>query len=302
MARHLLIGNNVAAVADAEVVANKAIDVQKRSIGAGAISVTAGDTNVTAPEIRFVQGTASGNRYSPWITVANVIDFTGKSAVAQSAHVATATLSTNADGAGTHILKVMNLTNGAEPFEMKTYEITVAAAATPTTQSAALTTALNADLPHWVNTVTDGTGNVVLTGWTKGAAKRDGSVAEDLVQIDAAWEGEGTTMAVTSTGNLRGYGSGPYIQAFEESLQGIGSGYYNRISRPIAPTATAVAGTDYDMYRIVATKDGSTTSGINGVDNLIEVNIAFDPALTAGTTALEAQLDGLFGNFPAVTL
>ena len=45
------------------------------------------------------------------------------------------------------------------------------------------------------------------------------------------------------------------------------------------------------MYNIVATKDGSSSSQINGVDNLIEITIAFDKDTGALTSALEGLLN-----------
>ena len=44
------------------------------------------------------------------------------------------------------------------------------------------------------------------------------------------------------------------------------------------------------MYHIVATKDGSSSSQIRGVDNLIEIYVALDPAAIA-TGAFEGPLN-----------
>ena len=58
------------------------------------------------------------------------------------------------------------------------------------------------------------------------------------------------------------------------------------------------------MYNIVATKDGSSASQINGVDNLIEITIAFDNDTGALTSALEGVLNPymLSGGFANVNL
>ena len=45
------------------------------------------------------------------------------------------------------------------------------------------------------------------------------------------------------------------------------------------------------MLSIVATKDGSSASQINGVDNLIEITIAFDDNTAATTSALMGVLN-----------
>ena len=51
------------------------------------------------------------------------------------------------------------------------------------------------------------------------------------------------------------------------------------------------------MYHIAATKDGSSASQINGVDNLIEINVALEDS-SAHSSAVEAKLNGYFaGNF-----
>ena len=88
----------------------------------------------------------------------------------------------------------------------------------------------------------------------------------------------------------------------ENELMGSGYGYYNRIHFPKAPANTAVVGTNYDVYSIVATKDGSTSPQIKGVDNLMEIYIA---TVAAGPDALllEQKLNGyLSGSFPSVNL
>ena len=77
----------------------------------------------------------------------------------------------------------------------------------------------------------------------------------------------------------------------EEELRGVNYGFYNRIMQPNTPATSSVTGTAYDMYHVVATKDGSSASQIHGVDNLIEINIAFDSGTAALTSALEGVLN-----------
>tara|TARA_R110000851_G_scaffold284952_1_gene438542 strand:- start:348 stop:1292 length:945 start_codon:yes stop_codon:yes gene_type:complete len=300
--RQLLIGDGTAAALTNGLTADGSIDIQVLSSD-GPVKLAPGDTVADSDSIRFVQGTGGTQIASPWIKGKNVVAYGGKSGVAQAAEVARFTISTNATAAGTHTLKLINLTNGAEPFEFKSYEITVAASATPTTQTAAFKVAIDADLPHWVNgAVTDNGGNLDITGFKKGEAKADGSVQAELVHMDGAFGQEvtatgainnnGSTMAVTySTAGSRGFGDGFYIREFEEELQGSGFGYYNRVELPIQPTLHSVTGNVYDMYHIVASKDGSTTSGINGVDNLMEIYIALDDGTAASTQAFEGALN-----------
>jgi hypothetical protein len=208
MARHLYIGNDVAVSYTNGLLADGAIDVQKLS-SSGPTSLFPSDTIADSDQIRIVQGGPVGidvNIVSPWIYGRDVIAWGGQSYAAQAAQVSTVTLATNATAAKDHFIKLVNLTDGAEPFEFKNYEISATAGQTPAAQATALFNLINADKPHWINTV-------------------------------------------------------------------------------------AETGDSYDMYHIVATKDGSSHSQIHGVDNLIEIYIAFDNGTAALTQALEGQLN-----------
>ena len=307
MARHLYIGNNVAATYSAGVLANLSVDIQKLS-ASGPTSMVAGDTIADSAQFRIVQGNGSKNIVSPWIYGRDVINWSGRSAAAQTAQTFRIALATNATAASTHEFKLINVTNGAEPFDMKSYEYTVAAAATPTTQCTALTAAINADIPHWVNTVTNNGTSIDLVGFKKGETKVDGSVQVELVEMTGAdnMNGDNGTVATLSSqvAGSQGTGDGFYVEAMEDIAKGVGYGYYNRGHLPNTPATTAVTGTAYDMYTIAATKDGSSSSQIHGVDNLIEINIAFDPTTAALTGALESVLNGYLAsvNFAPVNL
>ena len=89
----------------------------------------------------------------------------------------------------------------------------------------------------------------------------------------------------------------------EEELRGTAYGFYNRVELPNTPAASAVVGTTYDIYHLVATKDGSSASQIHGVDNLIEIYVAL-PAGDGDNIAFEAAANGYLAsvNFPAVNL
>ena len=295
MARHLYIGNNIANAYTNGVLADKAIDVQKLS-ATGPTSMVPGDTIASSTQFRIVQGTATKNIVSPWIYGKDVINWSGRSAAAQTAQVFDIALATNATAASTHEFKLINMTNGAEPFEMKSYEYTVAAAATPTTQCTALTAAINADLPHWVKSIANGGTNIGITGFKKGEVKANGDVQEELVEMRGAdnMDGSNGTVATLSstTAGSQGTGDGFYIRKMEDNQKGNQYGYYLRGHLPNTPADTSVTATAYDVYTIAATKDGSSASQIHGVDNLIEVNIAMDPATAAITNLFESQMNG----------
>lgn len=298
MARHLYIGNDQAVAYTNGLLADGAIDIQKLSSD-GPTSLLPGDTLADSDQIRVVQGGPAGidvNIVSPWIYGRDVVAWGGQSYAAQAAQVSTVTLATNATAAANHTLKIINLTDGEAPFQFKSYEIEVAAAATPATQAAAFVAAMNADLPHWINTAVDSGGGVItLTGFTKGATKADGSIQSEVVLFDVVddLDGDnGTTAAfATTTAASRGNGDGFYIQEMEEELRGAQYGFYNRLQQPNTPVQSTVTGDSYDVYHIVATKDGSSHSQIHGVDNLIEIYIAFDNGTPALTMALEGQLN-----------
>jgi len=295
MARHLIIGNNAAATGVASEV-NLAVNVQKLS-AKGPVALAAGESVADSDSIRLVQGTGGVNYYSPWIKGRNVVSFSGKSAAAQTAEIAVATfVGSNGAAIANYTLKIINLTNGNSPFEFKSYEVSIAASANVTAIADAFTAAINANPAHWLRVSSDPASNssgvLSVVGLKKGEATLAGGVQEELVHMDFAFEAAATTMAVTysTPGNL-GQGDGFYVREMEEVAQGVGFGFYDRRNLPIKPALTSVTATAYDMYSIVATKDGSTTSSINGVDNLIEIVIAFDPATAALSSALEGKLN-----------
>ena len=295
MARHLYIGNNVVRTVTAGVVADKAIDVQKLS-ATGPTSMVPGDTITASTQFRIVQGTATKNIVSPWIYGKDVINWSGRSAAAQTAQVFDIALATNATAVSTHEFKLINMTNGAEPFEMKSYEIAVTAAMTPTAQCVLLTAAINADLPHWVSSIANGGTNIGITGFTKGAVKANGDIQEELVEMRGAdnMNGSNGTVATLSstTAGAQGIGDGFYVRKMENDQKGNQYGFYMRGHLPNTPADTSVTATAYDMYTIAATKDGSSASQIHGVDNVIEINIAMDPATAAITNLFESQMNG----------
>lgn len=290
MARHLIIGGAAATGADG------GLSVEKLS-AKGPIEVVPGDTIADSDSIRFIRDNGSDRDVvSPWIKGRNVISFSGKSGVAQAADVQTATLATNATAASTHRIKIINKTNGVSPFEMKEYETSVAASASAASQATALYNLIDADKPHWIKTVADDSSGVLtFTGYKKGEVKADGSVADELVEFDFADNMDGdngttATYAVSGSAASRGSGDGFYMEQMEKELQGVGAGYYNRVQLPLSPTVETATGTAYDQYVIVATKDGSTTSAINGVDNLIEIVVA-SPAADSNGLIFEGKLN-----------
>ena len=107
----------------------------------------------------------------------------------------------------------------------------------------------------------------------------------------------------TNTSPSDGSGNGIFVAEMEKINQGINFGYYNRIGQPIPPVSYAVAGTNYDLWHIAATKDGSSSSQIHGVDNLIDITIANTANSGVNALEIEGKLNSYFaGMFPAVIL
>ena len=322
MARHLYIGNAVAVARTTSGILDAgAIEIQKLS-ASGPTAMLPADTIADSAQFRIVQGDGTRDIVSPWVYGKDVINWGGKSYVAQVAESRTVQVTANATNASDVVttIKFINKTNGAEPFNMKSYNVTTNAAvlntaaeigeayvdeldATYNSGGGAVTTKQSPELPNFVKTFAwDNTNLLTFVGWKKGEIDRQGQVVEhptvfEIVteNLSIASNGGVVTLATVASAN-RGYGDAFYVAEMEENHKAIQYGYHNRIHLPNTPANTTVAGTSYDMYHIAATKDGSSSSQINGVDNVIEVNIAFDLTTAGLTGALESVLNGYLGS------
>jgi len=309
MARHLMIGNNVAV---ARTVAGKldngAIEIQKLTQnGPAAMSNT--DTIANSPQFRIVQGNGKRDIVSPWIYGRDVINYSGKAKVAAAACTVTDTIAATSAAAGSLVLKFVRLGGPSPEFFSFTTTIgaSVADSATDVLVEAAFEALTN--IPDWLNPLAATTGAAtVFTGALRGDIAQSGNTWDyepaNIQLIVESYDGGTQTHTASSTAGTPGYGSGFAVKAFEDSLMGAQYGYYNRIAQPITPLTTADTAETYDMYNIVATKDGSSASQINGVDNLMEVSIAFDNDTAALTSALEGVLNPYLNSvgFGSVTL
>tara|TARA_R110002167_G_scaffold149005_1_gene342197 strand:+ start:122 stop:1084 length:963 start_codon:yes stop_codon:yes gene_type:complete len=284
MARHLIIGDGTTR-STANPVEDGAISIQKMS-SSGPTELVAGDTISTAPQIRVIMGGSDGkNVVTPWIYGKDVIDWSGKSYVASVAQTTTllpvATAAATVGGKELDIKFVyLNGKGGEERFSFAT---TIVASSVIADSGAAIIAAFNAltNVPEWLNpTATLSTATVTFTGAKRGDATQSGGTwdYESAVFTTHIASNPVTTQTYTIVNDLvdaiPGYGDGFAVKALEESLMGISHGYYNRVQLPKAPTTETATGSIYDMYHIASTKDGSSSSQIHGVDNLIEINIA----------------------------
>lgn len=308
MARHLIIGDGTAVATTDGLVADGAVSIQKMTQN-GPAELVQGETFADAPQIRIVSGgTAGKNIVTPWFYGRDVVNYSGRANVAAAACTVTDTIAGTSAAAGSLVLKFVRL-DGTAP-EFFSFTTAIAASVAHTAADLLVKAAYEAaNLPDWLNVDADATAGatVVFSGAVRGDVAKSGNVWEyEPVQIQLIVEsydgGTQTHTASATTPGTPGIGEGFAVKAFEESLMGAQYGYYNRIAQPITPASQAVTGTAYDMYVIAATKDGSSASQINGVDNLIEINVAL-VAGDADSLVVENKLNAYFaGSFANVIL
>ena len=299
MARHLMIGDDTAVSYSAGVLADNALDVQKRS-ASGWTSLQPGDTVADSAEIRIVQGNGTNNIVSPWFYGKDVINWSGKSYVAAVAHRVDGTLTTNTAAISVVTTKIYRTDiDSHDSFSFDTGNI--ASGQTPTQVQVIVLAAWDAitasDKPDWLNdTAAVNAGDFRVTASKRGDTVNSGGTWAEFNPVIRMIQTHSVDTAQTfadavGVAMLPGYGDGFALKAYEDSLMGNQYGYYNRVQQPNTPASTIDTAETYDMYNIVATKDGSSSSQINGVDNLIEITIAFDNDTATITQALEGVLN-----------
>ena len=311
MARHLIIGDGTAFGLTAGLVNDGAVSVQKMS-SSGPTELVLGDTIASAPQIRIVSGGTDGKNIStPWIYGRDVVNYSGKSYSAVAAHRTDGTLTTNTAAISVVTTKIYR--SDISEFNVFSFDTgNIASGQTPTQVQVIVLAAWDAisasDKPDWLNdTAGVSSGAFQVTASKRGDAVNSGGTWDEINPIIGMIQTHSVDVAQTYVNSVgvamtTGYGDGFLVKAFEESLMGAQYGYYNRIQQPNAPTAQAATGTNYDMYAIAATKDGSSSSQINGVDNLIEVNVAL-VAGDADSLVVENKLNAYFAsNFANVIL
>jgi hypothetical protein len=311
MARHLIIGNDVAVATTNGLVADGAVSIQKMTQN-GPTELVLGDTVANAPQIRIVSGgTAGKNIVTPWFYGRDVVNYSGKANVAAVAHRVDGTLTTNTAAISVVTTKIYRTDiDSHDFFSFDTGNI--ASGQTPTQVQVIVLAAWDAiaaaDKPDWLNdTAAVNAGDFRVTASKRGDAVNSGGTWEEFNPIIRMIQTHSVDTAQTfadavGVAMLPGYGDGFAVKAFEESLMGAQYGYYNRIAQPITPASQTVTGNAYDMYVIAATKDGSSSSQINGVDNLIEINVALEAA-SANSLVVENKLNAYFAsNFANVIL
>ena len=207
---------------------------------------------------------------------------------------------TTAGAASTKTIEVKLIRKDSPTPEFFKFSVDIAASSAVNTSGAAILAAYNAltNIPDWLNpTCTGGSPAVTFVGSKRGDTCQSGNTWEEdpaIFDVTVSDNPETTQTYPATNGVIDGtpgFGGGFAVAKLEEELRGNQYGYYNRVQLPKTPTVTADTAETYDMYTIVATKDGSSSSQIHGVDNLIEITIAFDNDTGALTSALEGVLN-----------
>jgi len=297
MARHIYVGAESGSVANYinGVLTSGEIDIQKMT-PSGPASLVLGDTVATAPQIRVVQGNGTTNIVSPWVYGRDLIDWSGRSYTAAVIDDITYTVSAlTATAAGEATIKFIDKTNGLEPFQMKSWTVSYAVGATATNIADALKAEIIADPAKFAIELQAATSNATIqpTGYAIGAVNGYGNETVKSVILDVAFEDVNavdaprTLSAAIATSPTDGAGDGIFVKLMEERNHGTQFGYYLRGHLPNTPVSYAVKTTNYDMWHLAATKDGSSSSQIHGVDNVIDITIA--NTVGSGVNALQVE-------------
>ena len=286
MARHIYIGTEGSQSYTSGALAAGGIDVQKISAG-GPTSMVAGDLRTNTEQFRIVQGTAAGRDIvSPWLYGKDIINWDGVTYIAAVAHEHRVTLAGTSTAAGTISMKVTRTDEpGHDAFHFDTAVGTAIAAA-----AAAALVKIQYDAaikPDWLATVLGVAGATFdVAGILPGAVASGGSTWDDnpatfVVSCTNVPVGLTASWTLDSAPNVRanaGHGGGYLVRTYDRAA-----------SMAINPTNYSVVGTNYDVYSIAATKDGSSQSQVHGVDNIMEIAIAMTD--TGGVALFEPQIN-----------
>jgi len=304
MSRHLFVGTGVSSTYNNGILADGKVGFQILSAnGPTALTVTSPVTTIAdSDQIRVVQGTPNGNKVSPWISGRNIIVYSGLDTVPAAAQTSTVVSGADATSAGEITLKFVRI-GGPRPEFFK-FSTAIASGRNVTQIGDDIVAAFAAldSVPEWLNkTAANGSGTVTFSGSKRGDVTKSGGTWDyDPTMFELIVESNDVAAAVLTVVNRvsdakPGVGNGYSIRAYEESLQGVSDGYYNRRNLPIQPTLYSAVGTSYDMLTIVATKDGSTSPQIKGVDNLIEISVAIADGLN---TEVDVALNDWMASCP----
>jgi len=269
--------------------------VQKVSNISGPTSMSPGDLRTNTEQFRIVQGTGTVNIVSPWIYGSDVINWDGQTYAAPTSHKHTVTLGGTSTAAGTVSIKLVR--TDVPGFDSFSFDTDVPTGTAATAVDALVTAAYNAaNAPQWLDALATDTGTAnVFEGSIAGNTNDDGTIWDEnpstfvvsCTDVPAGITATWTTTTPTQSADA-GAGNGYLVRKIEEQWWGNQYGYYDRVQLPKPPANYSVVGSNYDMYSIAATKDGSSQSQVHGVDNIMHISIAIVDGQGAG---LESRLN-----------
>jgi hypothetical protein len=308
--RQLLVSNLTQPVFAGGALAAGAVTAVIKT-ASGFTQLAPGDTYSTSQEIQFVQGTPTGNIFSPWINGKDIISWAGRNYAAQTAQISTINFGATAfTVAGTATIKFTEVNNGVEQFRRKTYVIPVTTNMSTANFAIAAAAVITADIAAgnvpWLATAVAAGNTLVVTGTTFSL-----SPVSELSSFRTATEGiDGSNGAnlvnVTATASPSlGSGDADVLLDFEQSLQGNLS-FYNRVRQPNTPPTYINPAANYDLYSISWLNP--VVGQIKGVDNHRNLTIAMVDGLGVNAVqgVFEATLNGYLasvpGSFAAVSI
>ena len=300
MARHIYIGATTTDYASVGagpytngLLASGALDVQKVSNISGPTSMSPNDIRTNTEQFRIVQGTGTHNIVSPWIYGDDVINWDGQSYAAPTSHKHTVTLGGTSTAAGTLTIKIMR--TDVPGFDTFSFDTDVPSGTAATAVDALVTTAYAAaNVPAWLDAVCANTGTAnVIEGSIAGNTNDDGTIWDEnpstfvvsCTNVPAGITATWTLDSAPTQSADAGAGNGYLVRKIEEQWWGNQFGYYDRIQLPKPPANYSVLASNYDVYSIAATKDGSSQSQVHGVDNIMHISVAIVEGQNAGFEA-----------------
>ena len=303
--RQLIVTTDVA-----PATANGLIVYKKTAVTGAQAVLVAGDTQLSAPEIKFCRN--GSGECSPWIMGSDLISWTGVIGAAQAPATINYAFTTATVAGGIATVKVMDMASGSEPYVRESFEFAISTVANTngTNARAAAAAHIAAVGYNGMISAVGGAGvNLLLTTHTYAGPSAIGYNKQSNLAGAFDNDGDATLAAVITTPTLPTSTLGdPFILAdFEKSLIGSNKGDYYRVQQPDPTVTYADGSTLMDVYTLTwgsRYKQGQ----INKVDNVHELYLAtVATPSTFSNTTFQTIMNGylastMCSNSPVVAL
>ena len=278
--------------------------VYKKVAATGAQAVlVAGDTQLSAPEIKFCRN--GSGECSPWIMGSDLIKWSGVSGLAQVAGTINFAFTTATLAGGMATVKVLDMSSGSEPYVRESFEFaisTVAATNGANARAAAAAHIAAVGYNGMISAVGGAGVNLLLTTHTYAGPSAIGYNKQSNLAGAFDNDGDATLAAVVTLPTLPTSTLGDLfvMQDFEKELLGSNKGDYYRLQQP-DPTVTytnMALTKPYDVYTLTwgsRYKQGQ----INKVDNVHELYLA---TVSAPATFVNATFQTIMNGYLASTM